>query len=303
MITNNLNLNYNGYNTAAKRNYQQNNIAFKGTASVAKEASENFIKTGFEVFKNTTAKPIAKLWVKLADSQFARKTVGKLTGTPLAYTHLMTLESIVIGGFYMRNTAKNPKIEKKQKMPLMINDGLVTAVSAFLNYTIDGKIKNSVKELQNSVKNNCIKNAVVDLLDGAKDIVSPEKLAEICKKVDSPSILGNKEFIKETIEGTFESPVAKQIMNTLTPEKMAVAAEKASKAADINMVIKGIDKCKGIIIFTFIYRYLSPVLITPIANKISGKIQNSIKAKKEQATKPAPVQAQTAQKAEETKKV
>lgn len=66
-------------------------------------------------------------------------------------------------------------------------------------------------------------------------------------------------------------------------DKVALAKQSAKTAGDISNAMKlplktasgmsnGISKLKSVLVFGFIYRYFSPVFITPIANRISEYI-------------------------------
>lgn len=54
--------------------------------------------------------------------------------------------------------------------------------------------------------------------------------------------------------------------------------------ADIEKTRTGLNKLKSLVIVTFVYRYLGPVLVTPFANKISSKFfDGKVKEKTQQA--------------------
>ena len=94
----------------------------------------------------------------------------------------------------------------------------------------------------------------------------------------------------------------------LSENKIAIAnrdgkkdvAEKIQK--DLGKKLKGVRILASLATFSLIYRYITPVIITPIANKIGDKINEKKHQKQEQKTitvdfKPEPVkQEQTNQK-------
>ena len=47
--------------------------------------------------------------------------------------------------------------------------------------------------------------------------------------------------------------------------------DKLAGKVEADKVIPGINKIKTLVIFGIIYRYLGPVVVTPIANKLSSK--------------------------------
>ncbi len=237
------------------------------------------------------AEPISKWMVNLFNKKPIKSMIKGFSHSPLGYTHMMTIESIVIGGFYMFNTARNKKIEKEQKLPLIINDGLVTSLAAVLNYTMDDKISSKIKQLQDSVKTNSMKNATKEMLEEASKIIDEKKLKQICAKLTPIDLSAGKEAVGKAISEIVDADTLKKVMNTISPEKIIKASNSTIQAEQMTKIIDGIGKFKTLAIFTIIYRYLSPVLITPIANNISGKIQHSIKEKKAAANEAEKVAA------------
>ncbi len=51
--------------------------------------------------------------------------------------------------------------------------------------------------------------------------------------------------------------------------KGAIEAAKKMPLKQVNGIVSGISKLKSVLVFGFIYRYFSPVFITPIANRVS----------------------------------
>lgn len=64
--------------------------------------------------------------------------------------------------------------------------------------------------------------------------------------------------------------------------------EKQNEKLDLDTLVKcknGIKLLKSIVIFTTIYRFVGPVVMSPFANKISGYFQNKADAKNEEVKK------------------
>lgn len=234
-INNNLNYlsavkaqqNANAFKSAARP--QGSQVAFGGAAAAVAQKAPSAITKG-----------IGAVIEKAGNTNLLKKMAHLIGNSKFGYTHLLTIESVILTGFYMSNTAKNDKIKKEQKLPLMINDALVTVFSAVCNYTLDGFINKKIKSFQNVFK-------------------------QLNKNVDEKTL---------------------------------------------NKYLTGIDKFKSIVIFTMIYRYLGPVVLTPVANKISGVIQKKKTAKNTDGTEtakttqpqpqPAAVKTEDAKKAEKS---
>ncbi len=189
----------------------QNTISTLKNSNAAKYASKALTPIN---------KGVDKAVEVVGNNKFSDKIVKKLSNSKFGYTHILTIESLILGGFYMFNDAKNKNIEKKQKLPLIVNDGLVTLVSGVLNYTLDGKIK----------------KATTAFTDGFKEVAKPK-------------------LIEELGEDSYRTTLDKRVV--------------------------GIKTFQTMVIFGVIYRYLSPVFITPVANKISHKIQHRNDGKQE----------------------
>ncbi len=89
--------------------------------------------------------------------------------------------------------------------------------------------------------------------------VSPETMEGIKTSVKDAIVnnKGNAEQTKEVVKGLVE--------DVYTKSAARVQADKA---------MLGFNKIKTLIIFGIIYRYLGPVVVTPIANKLSSKLFN-----------------------------
>lgn len=216
-INNSIN-NYNKFNTQGTN--QRRSFGSKESNPI--KITEECLKDVTIGDPNKVEKPLEKFLVKASNTKIFSK-VCKLVGkskSPISM--LLFLDSIILSGFYMINTATNKKIEKKQKAPLIINQGLVLAVSSIASFTLDGVLSDKIGKFKEAYK-------------------------------------------------------------TLSIEKLA---DKSKKSLDkIEGVAKGIDIFKTLIVFGMIYRFGAPVILTPIANKISGKVQHSHEEKRALSTK------------------
>ena len=63
--------------------------------------------------------------------------------------HLAAITGCVLSGFYMLDTAKSKDIEKDQKLPLIINQGVVCGISTVGAYTLNNYLN---KKLNNAAE-------------------------------------------------------------------------------------------------------------------------------------------------------
>lgn len=169
-------------NSSAQKNNK--NVAFKGAGSAVTEG-------------------IAKGIGKIADTKGFRKFIEWFKEKNQWFPHLIAAESLWLSGFYMQQTAKSKKIEKDQKLPMILNQGITAVLCTIGAYKLDGVINKK--------------------LDKYKDVYKR--------------------------------------MNPQLEEKV------------MNRRLTGIRLLGPIVIFTTIYRFVGPVLVTPIANKISEMIE------------------------------
>lgn len=159
-------------------------------------------------------KPVMKLIDKtVANEKFNNKLP----------THLMTLGSFILSGFYIKRTLENDQLEPKKRKTLAINQAAVLGVSTVMCYSIDGLLNNKVKRFTEKFN---IANGI--------DKILYEKLLTTDKKAA-------EKYLQET-------------------------GQKTAKYTN------GIGLAKSAIIFGLVYRYITPVLVTPIANKIGNDV-------------------------------
>ncbi len=279
------------YNQINRNNNRQSTPSFKGNP----------------VYDGVT-KGLSHFYENVAKTNTFKSFINKFSRTDNSFTHLLVAESCFLSGFYMINTIRNKKIKKEQKPQMVINDALTLGVSTAGAYLVEDKISNVVKsgaekyfakhsdfytelgkkaqeamtlspknELLNKVEQ-AVSNAGEELTGRLEDIssslnkhfkniiadkkgfkafqITPEKLGEVQANVKNAVTenIGNPAKAKEAVSG-----VVDDIYNS------AAARSEADK------VFSGINKLKTLVILGIIYRYLGPVIITPIANKLSSK--------------------------------
>lgn len=153
---------------------------------------------------------MAKAFGKIVDNKSVETLIKKTQGDML-YSNLMTVGSVVLSGFYVKQTLNNDKLDDKKKRILALNQSIVWGISTFMCYTFDKLAKTKIDDLI-------------------------------------------KRF-----------------------EKLNLADAKLPKYK------KGIKIAASTVIFDMIYRFVTPVAVTPIANTIGNRIQEKKEAKLAQA--------------------
>lgn len=253
-------------------------------------------------------KGLSKFYDSVAANGGFKKFIKNFSLSDNTFTHLLVAESCFLSGFYMINTLRNDKISKEQKPQMLINDALTLGVSTAGAYLVEDKITNVVmKGAEKHFEKN--KSYYMDL--GKKVMASAEstpkgellsKVGEVVSKSgdelskgidDVAAMIGKhaKNLIAE--EGKFKAfqignDKLASVQNSVKDavRNNAGNADKAKEAvaglvddiynssaarAEADKILPGINKLKVLVIFGIIYRYIGPVVITPIANKISSK--------------------------------
>lgn len=242
--------------------------------------------------------------------------------------HLAAIVGCILSGFYMIDTAKSKTIEKDQKLPLILNQGVVCAFSTLGAYTLnnylDKKINNIYelfsiakiedKKLQEHFLKFKANPEYADVVERAA--LKNNKLKELFKKLEKKFEFTNntivfikdelkkskddavaKSFLKEIknidLQGRDKSDVLKELffkrMNKSNVLKKVYNRESMNNAVKLYSELKqseklsnllnGFKTAKALMIFALIYRFVSPVIATPIANKFSEKFEAKKKSK------------------------
>lgn len=275
--------------------YNYTNTANKNKRSLSEKNTTPAFKGAIN---EPVVKGLTKLYTKVAGTQTFKKMASKLAKSDNSFTHLMVAESALLSGFYMFNTLKNKKIDKEQKPQMLINDTLVWGVSTAGAYLVDGKISNWVakKAGEYTVKHDAFytqlgqkaKEAsqselftkVAQAVDGGTEKlaeglenVSKTLTSQLRDKVKPDTLTAVQESVRETITSGI-SGSKDDVINSVkdkVDDVYNVIAEKA-KATEIDKLKTGFNKLRVLVIVGLIYRFLGPVVITPIANKLSKKI-------------------------------
>ena len=218
----------------------------------------------------------------VANSRAMKAVVEWLAGSNWGFPHLVAAESLWLSGFYMNHTAKSKTIEKDQKLPMIINQGIVALASTLGAYTIDGLVNKTVNKFKNTYTNTFNEQYNKEIKQAFKEQFK-ENYKNIFEEIIS---LQDKkkpiEFIEKTIGKKYR-------LKDFKLDKIAGLSEKVQfiknfrtkfdvlnpdKSVDLlNKRLKGISFLKTTVIFALIYRFLGPVILTPAANWISNKIQ------------------------------
>ncbi len=265
---------------------------------------------------DVVVEPLSNFYDKVANTQGFQKFITKFSRTS-SFKHLMFAESCFLSSFYMINTLRNKKIKKEQKPQMLINDTLTLGVSSAGAYFLDGVITKGVDKLTNSYFTNNQEYYIQRAKDITGNIGKENILGDICKAAQDATEEGIKK-VTDTIGEQLKKITAEKGKELkafqISPEKLTeiqngVAdaiknnkgnVDKVKETAtgliddvydklggkiEADKLIPGINKLKTVVAFGLIYRYLGPVLVTPLANKLSSKFFDKKKPEEAKATK------------------
>lgn len=241
-----------------------------------------------------------------------RKLATNLSKSDRTFTMLMIAESVLLSSFYMLNTLRNDKIDKKQKPQMLINDAMVLGVSAAGSWFLDDKVTNVFNKMADKyfakpATQEFYKGLGREAADAAKaelmTTVESGKADDVAKKIGEhlKGLVGKEgnlkpfEISEEQLQGLQKkaSSIVKKNVGNAEKAKSQLAGclddvyEAMAAKKEANKIIPGINKLKTLVVFGIIYRYLGPVVVTPLANKISSKFFDN-KTKKEEKTEATP---------------
>lgn len=295
MKINSITSNYSNINKQQK--VANSTPAFKG------DVEKNIIKKAFA----TISQQEEKLFNKVAKTGAFQKGVSKFAKSNNTFAHLMVLESALLSGFYMFNTIRNKKIDKEQKPQMLINDALVWGASTASTYLVEDKISSFIadktsqylakdkvsqfykglgekaKEASKSEFFQQVANLSKDKLDDGLEAISQTLGKHLGKALDKDKLDALKEGVKSTIKTGING--SKDDLAATLKDKVDDAynllGKKVTEIEKGNFK-SGVNKLKTLVVFGLIYRFLGPVVMTPIANKLSAKIKAKRQEQKQQ---------------------
>lgn len=192
---------------------------------------------------------------KIYESKFAEYLAKKTENLGSVVGHMQVLGSVIISGMYMTQTLRNKQLDEERKKTLAVNQGLTFVVSTFLSYLIDKKIDNKWEKL--TAKYAASRSGEPKIL---------EKLAEYNEKCKKEAEAAGITFKK------------KGLVDLFNDEKGGFHNSQLAKR------ITGMGVLKGLLVFGTVYRFISPVAVTPVANWIGDKFIHKTNDKTETKT-------------------
>ena len=269
--------NYNYKNIYNSQNKYQSNINFQGAnpgeiGAEMKKAAEGskLFQPLKAAYNNATDWMAMHVFSKIVNNKTVQNIADKIKNNNSLFNHFMAIGSLITSGLYIQKTLTNKQLDKDRRNTLAVNQTLTFAVSTVGAYSID-------KSLNKWWNNVTAKYAGIQLNDPnfAKDY--QKALAEVAKKNEALKA-ANKNLAKNQRIPLELAPRIEEFLKNHKDYKPEVHELLSKK-------ITGMGLLKSMIIFGTVYRFLVPVLVTPIANKIGEHMIEQRKAKEAAANK------------------
>lgn len=242
-----------------------------------------------KAYDNFLGEPIAKAIGAIAPTKVGQKLVKTTSRFDKPTARWSDFASVAITYFYVRNTYKSETMDEDRKLPLMINNVMVTAASSTAALLIDkytdkpmenllrGFINNRSDELFEKSKENIVETLQTALEKG-KDKVDIDKLKRHADDLlNGTEIKGSLKKAIEKLAGdkTVQKAIQEGIIENDDIMKMAVSGFESQA----KKILGSISKAKSLTIFTLTVRFLVTVLMTPVIGRVVDFVNRKILGK------------------------
>ena len=200
-------------------------------------------------------------------SKFGQACVNSLASLPKILNkpsaRMADLESILVTLYWINNTNKSKKIEPSQKLGLNVHSATVTIVSStcafIIDTLLDGLIDRTAKKY-----GNIIEEIAQTIPENIKQSANKEELINFLKEKTSTLLNSEK--------------IVKSLSNVDLANKDSITQAINSLSSTYK---RQLSKFKSLTIFTFVVRFLVPVLMVPVSGTLKKKIVERQKQKEE----------------------
>ena len=259
-----------------------------------KGKDKNFIGKAKDLYTNALGEPIAKLFGRVATTKPAQWIVEKASHFDKVSPRWSDLASVAITFFYVNNTRKSKKIDEERKLPLMINNVMVTGASSLAAFLID---KYTDKPMEHLLKgyltkheatlhdrsNIHIKTVLSNVLKSADIEDNKLKIAGLMKNgseiigENGEKIKGMSHHLQDAItalekDSTVQEAIERGLIQAKDLQKMAASGFSQQASS----VYKNILKTKSLTVFTITVRFLVTVLMTPLIGRVVALVNKKL---------------------------
>ncbi len=291
------------------RGNRQNDVSFTGGVDEVIDISKDVVVKNKNIlgkikdgYNNLLGEPIARLFGKVSTTKVAKKIIEGTSHFEKPSPRWSDLTSIAITFFYINNTRKSEKIEPERKLPLMINNGMVTIASSLAAFAIDKVTDKPMEEIlqgylkkhEASIHNKSNIN-IKRVLSNIKDNLNPtdidlnniKNLKNHGKEILEQGKDGLSQGLQEAIKALEnDSVIKKAVKDGLIKSEEVAQMAAAGFSQQASKIFSNISKTKSLTIFTITVRFLVTVLMTPLIGRVVALVNKKIGKEEQQAKKP-----------------
>lgn len=199
-----------------------NNLNFAGAVQVpkkskffapVKKALEPSLKKINECKSTYVHEPLAKIIANVFSTRPIKWLVEKTKKMDLT-SHLMNFTSVVLSGFYIRQTLRNDKLDERKRKTLAINQGFVSALSIVGSYTFD------------RFTNNWFDKKIMTRFAAANSNLERDTLKKYLFGINSAKKIMIIGFMHRFLTPVFVTPIANHIGNKMHEKQENESAKK-----------------------------------------------------------------------------
>lgn len=264
--------NYNYQNSSYNhKNRFKQNVGFTGNPAAELSTEVEKAARGSKLFKpfkkaynNATDWMAKNIFAKIVNNKTVQNIADKIKNNNSLFNHFMAIGSLITSGLYIQKTLDNKQLDKDRRNTLAINQTLTFGVSTVGAYSLD-------KSLNNWWNKVTAKYAGIQLNDPNFANDYQTALKAVAEKNQALKA-ANKNLPKAQRTPLEIAPRVGEFLKKhkdYNPEIHEILSKK----------ITGMGLLKSMIIFGTVYRFLVPVLVTPIANKLGEHMIEQRKAR------------------------
>ncbi len=263
-----------------------------GVRKVIEKAEKDAPSKGFkklkELYNALFDEHIAKGIGRIAPRKMGQKLVETTARFEKPSARWSDLASFAITYFYVSNTAKSEKIEEERKLPLMINNVMVTAASSTAAFLIDKYTDKPMENLLRSYlkhrdadlfnkSNSKIVDALKIALDEGADSIDLDAMKRHSDELLSGGWDNFTDALKDSITALKNNDVVQRAIKENIIENDDIAKLAASGFEKQAKSIYGnISKAKSLTVFTLTVRFLVTVLMTPVIGQVVALVNKKL---------------------------
>lgn len=186
---------------------------------------------------------------KLYTSKLANWLAGHTEKLSSVVDHMQVAGSVIISGMYVTQTLRNKDLDEDRRKVLGLNQAMTFGLSTLGSYVLDRKLDNWWEGITANFAG---------------------------KRLGDPDLKNKLKAINENIIKDAETKFGKPWKKLSKKEKPALTTtlkyiEKNIPNEHLESLLRGMGVLKKIVVFGTVYRFISPVAVTPLASWVGNK--------------------------------